>query len=212
MPVEPAPTPAPAPAPESVAPGASTAPATPAATSRTSSRTRNLVTAALMAAVMAALGPVAISIGAVPVTLQVFPVVLAALLLRWQWAAASMAVYVALGAIGVPVFSHGTGGLGVILGPTGGFIVGFVLAAAAGSMMRTGFGPGGRGMVADFSAAITAIAVIYLAGWTWLAIGPTHLTPLKAFAIGVAPFVIPDLIKAAVAVFVAIPVRRATRR
>lgn len=178
---------------------------------RSSSRTRNLVTAALMAAIMAALGPTAISIGTVPVTLQVFPVVLAALLLRGSWAAASMAVYVTLGAIGVPVFSHGTGGLGVLLGPTGGFIFGFVLAAAAGSMMRTGFGPGGRGLVADFSAAITAIAVIYLAGWAWLSIGPAHLSPLKAFAVGVAPFVIPDLVKAAVAVFVAMAVRRATR-
>jgi biotin transport system substrate-specific component len=138
--------------------------------------------------------------------------VLAALLLRWQWAAASMAVYTALGAIGVPVFSHGTGGVGVLVGPTGGFIVGFVLAAAAGSMMRTGFGPGGRGAVADFSAAITAIAVVYLAGWAWLAIGPTHLTPLKAFAVGVAPFVVPDVVKAGVAVFVAIAVRKATRR
>jgi biotin transport system substrate-specific component len=193
-------------APESATPG-------PAASSApTSSRTRDLVTAALMAAVMAALGPVAISIGAVPITLQVFPVVLAALLLRWQWAAASMGIYLVLGAIGVPVFSHGTGGLGVLFGPTGGFIFGFVVAATAGSMMRIGFGPGGSSMVADIAAAVTAIVVIYLAGWAWLSIGPAHLSPLKAFAAGVAPFVIPDLVKAVVAVFVAISVRRATQR
>ena len=171
------------------------------------SRTRNLVAAALIAAIMAALGPVAITAGTVPVTLQIFPVVLAALLLPAEWAAASMTVYVVLGAIGVPVYAQGTAGLGVLLGPTGGYLIGFVLAAAAGALARGAVAPATR-IGADVVAGVVTVAVVYAVGWTWLAFGPTHVPPFAAFLGGVVPFLLPDAIKAAVAILVATAVRR----
>lgn len=176
-----------------------------------SSRTRDIVIAGLMAGVMAVLGPMAVAVGTVPVTLQVFPVVLAALLLRWQWAGAAMSVYLALGAIGVPVYAHGTAGLGVLLGPTGGFLVGFVAGAAAGALVRPLLASRLRGILADSIAALFVVGVVYLCGWAWLSLGPTHMPPLGALAAGVVPFVVPDAVKAAVAVLVALAVRRATR-
>jgi biotin transport system substrate-specific component len=172
------------------------------------SRTRNMVAAALIAAIMAALGPVAVTAGTVPITLQIFPVVLAALLLPAEWAVASMAIYVALGAIGVPVYAHGTAGVGVLFGPTGGYLIGFVVGAGAGSLVRAALADRSS-VVADVVAAIVTIAVVYAVGWAWLAFGPTHLPAPAAFIGGVAPFLVPDAIKAGVAILVATAVRRA---
>ena len=171
------------------------------------SRTRNLVAAALLAAIMAVLGPVAITAGTVPITLQIFPVVLAALLLPAAWAAGAMALYVALGAVGVPVYAHGTAGLGQLLGPTGGYLVGFVAGAGAGALARTAIGRASR-VGGDIVAAAVTVMVVYAFGWAWLSFGPAHVGAVPAFVAGVAPFLVPDAIKAAIAVAIAAAVRR----
>jgi biotin transport system substrate-specific component len=176
---------------------------------RSRSRTQNLVAAALVAALMAALGPVAIPAGAVPITLQVFPVVLAALLLPAEWAAASMGVYLLLGAVGVPVYAHGTAGVGVLFGPTGGYIWGFVFGAALGALVLKALRGRVPSLAADAIAAGATIVGVYLLGWAWLAFGPTHLGPVAALIGGVLGFVGADVAKAAVAIVVAKAVRRA---
>ena len=181
------------------------------------SRTQDLVTAALVAAIMVVLGPLAINAGAVPITLQIFPVVLAALLLPAEWAAGAMAIYLFLGAVGIPVYAHGGAGLGTLLGPTGGYIFGFVAAAGLAAVVRKMVCSHVSDGAADVAAGVTAIVVVYLLGWAWLAFGPTHIPgatmagrALTAFVAGVVPFLIPDAIKAAVAILVATAVRRAT--
>ena len=171
------------------------------------SRTRNLVAAALVAAIMTVLGPIAITAGTVPITLQIFPVVLAALLLPAEWAAAAMAVYVVLGAIGVPVYAHGTAGLGQLLGPTGGFLIGFIVGAGAGGLAEASLA-GVSQLVADVAAAAVTIVAVYACGWAWLAFGPAHVDALKALVLFVAPFLAPDAAKATVAILVAVAVRR----
>ena len=175
-------------------------------------RTRSMVAAALLTAVMAASGWVSIPIpGAVPLTLQIFGVVLAALLLAPQWAAASMAVYVLLGAVGVPIYAGGQGGLGVLLGPTGGYLTGFVLAAYLGALIRTRVAERRLHQLAsDIAASAVVILVVYSVGWAQLAF-VLHLAPLSAFVAGVAPFLVPDVIKAAVAIVIATAVRRAVQ-
>lgn len=171
------------------------------------SRVRHLVAAALIAAFMAATGWIAIPIGPVPVTLQVFGVVLAALLLSWEWAAAALAIYLVMGAAGVPVFALGTAGLGVVLGPTGGYVIGFAVAAPAGAWLRqTIERRGTRQLVADACSAAAVVAVIYVVGWLQLA-AVTNMGLLKAFAVGVVPFIVPDAVKAIVAIGIARAVR-----
>lgn len=179
-------------------------------TRRTSlSRTRNLVTAALIVSLLAVSAWVTIPMGTVPVTLQVFVVVLAALLLSPGWAAASLGAYVFMGAAGLPVFSHGTGGLGVMVGPTGGYILGFLLAAPLGAALRQMLqGRHFSTLVCDVSAAVTCIVCIYLLGWMQLAV-VTRMGIVPALLVGVVPFLIADAIKAAVAISVATAVRRA---
>jgi len=156
---------------------------------------------------MAATGWIALPFGPVPVTLQIFGVLLAALLLSWEWAAVALAIYFVLGAAGVPVFAMGTAGLGVVLGPTGGYVIGFALAAPAGAWVRQALERRGKEqVVADVSAACTVIAVVYLVGWVQLA-AVTNMGLLKAFVVGVLPFIIPDAVKAVVAIAIASAVR-----
>lgn len=174
------------------------------------SRTRELALAGLFAALLAASAWVAIPLPftAVPITLQVFVVVLAALLLRPPTAALALGTYLLLGAAGVPVFSGARAGLGVIAGPTGGFLLGFLMGAFLGSLLREYLqARGARQLAADVSAAALTIGVIYLLGWIQLML-ITGMAPVPAAAAGVVPFIAIDVIKAAVAVGVAQPIRR----
>ena len=92
---------------------------------------RMMVFASLFAALTAAGAYIQIPMpfSPVPVTLQVFFVLLAGSILKSKWGSLSMIVYTLLGIAGLPVFAGGSSGIGVLLGPTGGYIVGFILAA-----------------------------------------------------------------------------------
>jgi biotin transport system substrate-specific component len=145
----------------------------------------------------------------VPLTLQTFVVVLVALLLPPRWAAAATGTYLLAGAIGLPVFSGAQGGLGVLLGPTGGFLFGFFVGATLGAYVRVSLTrDGARPMMGDVAAAITTLAVVFGLGWLQLTL-VTGIGFAAAFITGVAPFVLVDVAKAAAAVVVAGALRRA---
>ena len=95
--------------------------------------TLNIARAALFAALMGAFAYVAFPypLSPAPVTLQVLGVFLAGLFLGPLWGAAAMVLYLLAGALGAPVFSNGGAGLGVLLGPTGGYLFSYPLAALA---------------------------------------------------------------------------------
>jgi len=178
---------------------------------RPSDRTRDLVTSALMVSLLTISAWISIPLGSVPVTLQVFVVVLTALLLSPGWAAATLGVYLIMGAAGLPVFSHGQGGLGVLVGPTGGYLIGFFLGALLGSALRYFLTDRGAStIVADISATAVCITSIYILGWMQLSV-VTNMGPAAAFLAGVVPFIVPDVIKGAVAIGVAGAIRRARR-
>jgi biotin transport system substrate-specific component len=173
------------------------------------SRTRRLTTAGLLAALLASSAWISLPIGTVPITLQVFVVVLAALLLTPAWVAASLGTYLILGVAGAPVFAGGHGGPGVLFGPTGGYLFGFLGGAVLGALVRRVLlRAGAREGLAESVAGLAAIAVIYVVGWTQLMV-VTGIGPLAALTLGVAPFVLLDLGKAAVAVVIASALRRA---
>lgn len=92
-------------------------------------KVKRLAFVALMAAVCCVLGPLSIPIGSVPVSLGVLAVYLAAYVLGGKWGTLSVLVYLLLGLLGLPVFSGFAGGPGKFFGPTGGFLVGFLLLA-----------------------------------------------------------------------------------
>lgn len=92
--------------------------------------TKSLVQVALFAALIAVLAQISIPLpGGVPLTLQTFAIFLAGSLLGARRGALSVLVYILLGAVGIPVFASGKAGAGVLLGPTGGYLIGFVIGA-----------------------------------------------------------------------------------
>jgi biotin transport system substrate-specific component len=147
----------------------------------------------------------------VPIVLQNFFVLLAGLLLPARWAAASVALYLGLGAIGLPVFSAARGGLAHFAGPTGGYLVGFLPAAVACAAIAGSGAVGRRGTARDALAASVGTLIIYALGVPWLA-QVMDLTPAAALSAGVFPFLPGDVIKIVAAVAVARAARPLARR
>ena len=142
----------------------------------------------------------------VPMTLQTGAVALLAAAYGWRLGLASVLLYLAEGALGLPVFTgtpqQGLGPL-YMLGPTGGFLAGFVVAAVViGWLAERGFD---RSPLRLFGAMLLGDALLFALGVTWLAwfaflpSGGSGVGLATAFAAGVAPFVVGDLIKMALA-------------
>ena len=160
---------------------------------------------ALMAAVTAVAAQIAIPLEPVPFTLQVLAVILSGLLLGPRYGALAQAIYVLVGAVGVPVFAGFKGGLGIIFGDTGGYLLAYPVAAAvAGLAARAARdAPRRRALLTGFLWGCAGLAVIYALGATWLAV-IAGLSPAAALAAGVLPFVVFDLIKVGLATLVAV--------
>jgi biotin transport system substrate-specific component len=156
---------------------------------------------ASMFAAMTAIGAfirIPIPASPVPITLQVFFVLLAGLLLGSKWAGMSMIVYVMLGIIGFPAFSGGLSGIGVILGPAGGYLIGFIPGAFVTGLVTETFG---RSTLAAIGAMIAGLAAIYLLGAFQLSVVAGLSVP-QSVVIGVLPFLIGDSIKLVAALIV----------
>jgi biotin transport system substrate-specific component len=160
---------------------------------------------ALMAAVTAAAAQITIPLSPVPFTLQVLAVILSGLLLGVRHGALAQAIYVLVGAVGVPVFAGFKGGLGVVLGPTGGYLISYPIAAAVAGLAAYTVARASRrrALWTGFLWGCAGLAVIYALGATWLAV-VAGLSPTEALAAGVLPFVIFDLIKVGLAALVAV--------
>lgn len=138
----------------------------------------------------------------VPITGQTFAVLLAGGVLGASRGAASQILYVALGAIGLPFYAGGTGGWDVVTGATAGYLVGFVVAAfVIGALAER---HQDRKVWTAIPAFITGSLIIYVFGAAWLAYrldipltGPPGET--NAVALGVAPFLVGDTLKAVLA-------------
>jgi biotin transport system substrate-specific component len=162
---------------------------------------------ALMAAVTAVAAQIAIPLpfSPVPFTLQVLAVILSGLLLGPRYGALAQAIYVLVGAIGVPVFAGFRAGLGVIVGPTGGYLVAYPFAAALAGLAAYAAANAvrRRALWASFLWGCAGLALIYALGATWLAL-VTDLPFAAALAQGVLPFVPLDLVKVGLAALVAV--------
>ena len=96
--------------------------------------TYQMAVTALMAAAMCVLGPLTVPIGAVPISLANFVICLTAWLLGPKFGTLSVAVYLLIGLVGVPVFSGYGAGIAKLAGPTGGYLVGYLLLAFIGGL------------------------------------------------------------------------------
>lgn len=158
-----------------------------------------------MAAVTAVAAQITVPISPVPFTMQVLAVILSGLLLGVRTGALAQAIYVLVGAVGVPVFAGFKGGLGIVLGPTGGYLISYPIAAAVAGLAAHTVARASRrkALWTGFLWGCAGLAVIYALGATWLAV-VAGLSPAEALATGVLPFVVFDLIKVALAALVAV--------
>ena len=161
--------------------------------------TGDLALVALFAAVMAVCSWITVP-AAVPFTLQTMGVFLAVGLLGGKRGTISVLVYLFLGAIGLPVFSGFAGGLGYMMGATGGYIIGFLFSALIMWFMEKSFG---RDMKILILSMVLGLILCYAFGTAWFMTvysgsnGPIDLATALGWC--VFPFIIPDAIKIAVA-------------
>lgn len=151
---------------------------------------QNMTRSALLAAAMAVCAWISVPVPPVAFTLQTFGVCLTLGLLGWKWGSVTIALYLALGAVGLPVFSGFRGGAGVLLGPTGGFLWGFMLAGPVyGLARRGGLLPG----------LVAAVAVSYLCGCLWYPVYAPGTGLSQTFFLCAAPYLPFELPKIALA-------------
>lgn len=143
-------------------------------------------------AVLAALAQLRIQIGPVPITGQTFGVLLIGAVFGRNMAGLTLSGYVLAGVLGAPIFTGGGSGLAAIAGPTGGYLIGFIIAAwLLGHAAERGVF---ASRVQSYAAMLSAHAVIYLCGAVWL-MSALQVGPLAAVAIGIAPFIVGDVLK-----------------
>lgn len=158
----------------------------------TRTSTISLVSIAIGTALIAALSQLSLSIGPVPFTLQTLAIGLVASLYKPKDAIASVALYLILGGIGLPVFAGFSGGLATLTGPTSGFLWGFLLYAALTSKTTQA----GSRPIRVFLACLFGSTACSLLGFlAFTAI--TGASVSAAFGWTVLPFILPDLAKIA---------------
>lgn len=130
----------------------------------------------------------------VPITLQTFAVLAVGAAFGMRLGAATLALYVLEGTLGLPVFAEFKYGPAVLMGPTGGYLIGFIIAAAlVGWFAERGYD---RRVLAMFGVMLLGAAVLYIPGLLWLAQFTGYQTVLD---LGLYPFLWGDLVKAALA-------------
>lgn len=165
---------------------------------------QKVVMAGMLAAVMAVMSQIQVPLpSGVPVTMQTFAMALAGYVLGWKYGLASTAIYILLGAVGVPVFAGFSGGLSFAVSPAGGYIWGFLPMVAL-----CGLGYEKRNIPALVSLSVAGLAACHILGVIQLGI-VTGLGPLAAFMAGSAPYLVKDLVSLAAAYVVAKVIRRA---
>lgn len=167
---------------------------------------RDMIYIALMTVVIALCSWISVP-SVVPFTMQTFAVFCALLLLGGRRGFFAVALYILLGAFALPVFSGFRGGIGVLLGPTGGYILGFLLAALLFWIFERRFPP--------LPLLIAGLLICYLFGTLWFVYvyssGGKEIGFGAALGLCVLPYLLPDAIKLLLAFVLARRVKKALR-
>lgn len=153
------------------------------------------VLTAVFSALLCVLSPFTLPLGGVPLTLSIFAVCCVSTVLGKK-GVISVLLYIILGAIGLPVFAAFTGGIGVLAGPTGGFILGYIPLA-----LITGYAAEKQKSVAfSFGFSLLGLILCYFCGFLWY-IFTAEVSFWQGLTVSVFPFIIPDIIKISAGVF-----------
>lgn len=153
--------------------------------------TRNMVFAAVFAALISAVSPFLIPIGPIPITLATLMIYLAASVLDWRFGTLSVLVYVLIGVVGVPVFAGFTGGPQKLVGPSGGFILGYIVCALIIGVVLAKLQT--RKWAYPVAMVLGTVG-LYIVGTVWFMI-VMKASLAKALTLCVLPFLIIDGVK-----------------
>lgn len=159
-------------------------------------RSRIIALSAAFIALIALGSWVSVPFFPVPLTLQTLFVLLAGAVMR-RYAVIPVTLYILLGALGLPVFHNGIAGIGILLGPTGGYLIGFIPAA-----LIVGLAYESKATRVHVIGLAMATLIIYAFGIIWL-IYSTGMGLAAALAMGMLPFLLGDVIKASAAYMIA---------
>jgi biotin transport system substrate-specific component len=157
----------------------------------------------IMAAVICILGPLSIPIGVVPISFTNLAIYFVLYTLGMKKGTISYIVYMLIGFAGLPVFSNFSSGPSKLLGPTGGYIIGFMFMALIAGFFIDKYS---NKWYLCFAGMVLGTAVCYAFGTTWLSY-QAHLPASKALAAGVIPFIPADLVKILIATFIGPQIR-----
>lgn len=165
---------------------------------------KEMIFSAVFAAIIAVLSQVAFPVFAVPVTLQTFAVALCGYVIGTKCAAVATVVYAALGAVGVPVFANFKGGFQALIGPTGGFIFGFIaMAVLCGINFKNIFARIGFGML--------GLAACHICGFIQYAL-VAGIDFGESFMLVSFPFLLKDAISVIIAFAISVPIKKALKK
>jgi biotin transport system substrate-specific component len=169
---------------------------------------RRMTAIAIMAAITCVVAPLSVPIGPIPISFTNLVIYFSALLLGWKGASASYGLYLLLGAVGLPVFSGFEGGVQKLVGPTGGYLISFILLAFICGLAASHW-DGKR--LPYIIAMICGLAIVYAIGTLWLAVSMGMSMKAALFA-GVIPFLPGDAAKIIIAVLAGFPLKKALTR
>ena len=170
--------------------------------------TSTITMVALMAAVVCVLAPFSIPIGPIPISLATMGLYLAVMIVGGKKATIVCLMYLLIGFVGLPVFSGFTGGPAKLLGPTGGYLLGYLLLTMIAGWFVDKF-PSKRGMCV--LGLILGTAACYTVGAAWLAF-QMEISFGAAWTLGAAPFLLGDVVKIITAVWFGMIIRGRIRK
>lgn len=172
--------------------------------------TRQIALVGLMTAVICILGPIAVPLpfSPVPVSLTNLAIFLSLFVLGMKKGTISYVIYLLLGLVGLPVFSAFTGGPGKLLGPTGGYLIGFLFMAVISGIFIDKWT---NSIVVCVAGMILGSTVCYLFGTVWLSF-QGHMSFSAALAAGVLPFLPGDVAKMLIAAIAGRQIRKRLRK
>jgi biotin transport system substrate-specific component len=171
-------------------------------------KTKNLAVTALFTALAIVFSQLILPLPftPIPISLSLFPVFLAGTILPKRYAAYSQLVYLLLGAVGLPVFAGFKGGMGIVFGPTGGFLLAYPIMAFLTAWMIALFHR--KTIVSYIIAILAALAVCYLCGSLWY-VFVGHVSLVKSISATIIPFLAFDCIKVGICAVLAVSINKA---
>lgn len=173
---------------------------------QSSSKVKQMAFTSLMTAIICVLAPISLTLptSPIPISLGNMVICFAVTILGMKRGTLSVLLYILLGLAGLPVFSNFTGGIGKLLGPTGGYIIGYLFLALIFGFFVDHFK---NRPATNALGALIGMLILYLFGTLWLAL-QLDLSFTASLWAGVIPYIPADIIKTAIALIMGMQLRK----